>query len=306
MIEIKTNFQNGKIDKPTFINEMFESHQQLFEYVSLMKDTDIKKIEITDEGVLFISRENETKLFCTKNDKRTAPFEILNFDKYEAKDADLMYSLIKDGDTIFDIGANIGWYSINFSKKFPLAKIYSFEPIPDTYAQLVKNVGLNNASAIQHFNFGFSDETKTLSFYVSELTSVSSSAQNLTDDKNIKLIECKVKPIDDFAKDQPIKIDFIKCDVEGAELFVFKGAQETLKAHQPIVFTEMLRKWSAKYNYHPNDIIALFKELNYKCFSATPQNKLKEVILVDETTLETNFVFLHTTKHNDVIKRYEP
>jgi FkbM family methyltransferase len=305
MNQIKKNFQTGNIDKPTFINEMFASHQQLFEYVSLMKDTDIKKIEINDEGVLFTSRENETKLFCTKNDKRTAPFEILNFDKYEAQDADLMYGLIKDGDTIFDIGANIGWYSINFFKKFPTAKIYSFEPIPDTYAQLVQNVAINNASTIQYFNFGFSDETKTLSFYVSELTSVSSSAQNLTDDKNIKLIECKVQPIDNFIKEKPVTIDFIKCDVEGAELFVYKGAVETLKTHQPIVFTEMLRKWSAKYNYHPNDIIALFKELNYKCFIATTQNKLKEVILVDETTLETNFVFLHTTKHNDILKKYE-
>jgi FkbM family methyltransferase len=305
MNQIKKNFQTGNIDKPTFINEMFASHQQLFEYVSLMKDTDIKKIEINDEGVLFTSRENETKLFCTKNDKRTAPFEILNFDKYEAQDADLMYGLIKDGDTIFDIGANIGWYSINFSKKFPTAKIYSFEPIPDTYAQLVQNVAINNASTIQYFNFGFSDETKVLSFYVSELTSVSSSAQNLTDDKNIKLIECKVIPIDNFIKEKPVTIDFIKCDVEGAELFVYKGAVETLKTHQPIVFTEMLRKWSAKYNYHPNDIIALFKELNYKCFIATTQNKLKEVILVDETTLETNFVFLHTTKHNDILKKYE-
>jgi FkbM family methyltransferase len=305
MIDTKENFNSGKLDKQTYISKMYENHQLLFEYVKLINCTDIKKIEITDEGILFTSRENETKLFCTKNDKRTAPFEILNFDKYEALDADLMYSLIRNGDTIFDIGANIGWYSINFSKKFPDSKIYSFEPIPNTYIQLDNNISLNKLNNVKHYNFGFSDEEKKLSFYVSEFTSVSSSAQNLTEDTNIKLVECNVIPIDFFLKSTPVKIDFIKCDVEGAELFVFKGALETLKIHQPIIFTEMLRKWSAKFNYHPNDIINLLKTLDYKCFSAISKSQLKEVKLVEDSTVETNFIFLNTKKHQEIISRYE-
>jgi hypothetical protein len=48
----KQQFKNGDIDKQTFINTMFEQNQQLFEYTKLLKDTDIKSIEIGEGGVL--------------------------------------------------------------------------------------------------------------------------------------------------------------------------------------------------------------------------------------------------------------
>lgn len=304
MNELKQKYTSGEIDKSTFIDLMFEKNQQLFEYVKILNGTDIKKIEITDKGVLFTSRETDTKFFCTKNDKRTAPFEIMNFNKYEGSDADLMYSLIKDGDTIFDIGANIGWYSLNISNKYPNVKIYSFEPIPETFQQLSYNIKLNGNSNIQNFNFGFSDQEKIIEFFVSEYTSVSSSAQNLTEENHVKLVECKVVLLDDFTSKRSLHIDFIKVDVEGAELLVFKGAQETIKRDSPIIFTEMLRKWSAKFNYHPNDIITFFKNLNYKCYTGITINHLREVDEITEETLETNFIFLNLEQHAKIINTY--
>jgi hypothetical protein len=70
-----------------------------------------------------------------------------------------------------------------------------------------------------------------------------------------------------FVAKNNAKVDFIKCDVEGAELFVYQGAKATLMQQKPIVFTEMLRKWAAKFDYHPNDIIALFDELDIAVLS---------------------------------------
>ncbi|WP_342228107.1 FkbM family methyltransferase [Rickettsiella endosymbiont of Rhagonycha lignosa] len=60
-----------------------------------------------------------------------------------------------------------------------------------------------------------------------------------------------------FSEQKMTKLDFIKCDVEGAELTIYTGGINVIREHKAIIFTEMLRKWSVKFNYHPNDIIAL-------------------------------------------------
>lgn len=63
------------------------------------------------------------------------------------------------------------------------------------------------------------------------------------------------KKMDDWNKENNIYPDFIKCDVEGAELLVLKGGEETLKSKKPVIFIELIRKWAQKFNYHPNEVI---------------------------------------------------
>lgn len=55
----------------------------------------------------------------------------------------------------------------------------------------------------------------------------------------------------------------------------------------------MLRKWSAKFGYHPNDIIDLFASVGYKCF-VIKEDKLRKFARVDEETVGTNYFFLHS------------
>jgi tRNA1(Val) A37 N6-methylase TrmN6 len=82
-------------------------------------------------------------------DKRVTPVDTFNFDMYEKDDSEMLFKLINDGDTIFDIGANIGWYSIHISKNNPNSTIYSFEPIPETFNQLKANTEINDATPIK-------------------------------------------------------------------------------------------------------------------------------------------------------------
>jgi FkbM family methyltransferase len=305
LLEIKKQFQNQQISKPNFIDAMYEKHSELFDYCKIIGPTDIEKIEITKDGILFTSKEDAVRLFTQKADKRSAPFEIMNFDTYESDDADMLYQLIKDGDTVFDIGANIGWYSISITKKKPNTKIHAFEPIPFTFSNLVRNVALNGTEkSIITNNFGLSDKEDIITFYTSEHTTVSSSANNITEDDNTILVSCEILLMDDYVLKNGISVDFIKCDVEGAELFCFKGAINTLKTCRPIVFTEMLRKWSAKYNYHPNDIIKLFSSLGYLCFTIKNRYELRKLGAITDSTIETNFVFLHIEKHKNLIELY--
>jgi len=303
--KIKEDFKNGIINKANFIDEMSKQHQSLFEYVSLLQTVDIFSIEINEEGVLFTTKNDGIRFICKKTDQRVAPFEIMNFGDYESEDAAFLYSFINNGDVIFDIGANIGWYSMVLSKKFPLSTIHSFEPLPVTYESLTANIALNNANNIISNNFGFSDEAKTLKFFAKPNSSVSNSSKNIEEDKDAIETECKVITLDSYVFEKKIKVDVIKCDVEGAELLVYRGGIKTIETYKPIVFSEMLRKWSAKFGYHPNDIIALFMTQGYQCFINDGNQLLSEINEVTENTVNTNFFFLHSQKHGSIISKYK-
>ena len=124
---------------------------------------------------------------------------------------------------------------------------------------------------------------------------------NNRDDVNVS--KCKVTTLDEFTEKFSLKLDFIKCDVEGAELLVFKGGEKTIARELPIIFSEILRKYSSKFNYNPNDIFTFFRSLGYRAFTVK-EEYLTEFKEMDESTIETNFFFLHEFKHSNKIKKF--
>jgi FkbM family methyltransferase len=301
LFERRAAYQSGKISKQHYIEEMHHLHAALFEYAAYLRDTDIAEITITAEGVVMRTKAVGIKLLCDPADKRIIPVELLNFGTYEQKELDMMGRLMGENYTVWDIGANVGWYSINLAKAFPGSRVLAFEPIPATYRQLQRNVELNQVNNLEVHNFGFSNCAGTLTFYFYPECSGNASTANLTGNAAAQALSCPVKTVDDFAAASGLKMDFVKCDVEGAELFVFQGGTEAIARHQPVIFTEMLRKWSAKFNYHPNQIIELLAGIGYRCFVAEA-SKLRDFSVMDENTVETNFFFLHTVKHAPLIK----
>jgi FkbM family methyltransferase len=302
ILKTRDSFLNGEISKPDFIRLMYELHHaKLFEYTAYLKKTNIKSIEILDDELVMTSRDNGVKIICPLGDHRVAPIETLNFLDYETQDSAMIMQLVQATDTVIDIGANMGWYSINIAKKYPSSSVHAFEPIPKTYSFLRKNTLLNEISNVKILNFGLSNEAKDITFYFYPEGGVNASSANLSERADAELITCHVERLDDYVNQTSINVDFIKCDVEGAELFAFEGATETLQRDKPIVFTEMLRKWAAKFNYHPNEIISLFAELGYRCFTVA-DSKLVEFSLMDENTRQTNFFFLHKEKHHNQIQ----
>ena len=305
--DIKIKFEKKEISKTEFVDKMHELHKVLFDFSENLANTEIARIEIEDNKLIFVSRSTSlhpggVKFYCDVLDKRITPLEAFNFNMYEQEDSEMLYKLVDEGDTIFDIGANIGWYSNHLSKKLPSSKILSFEPIPETYAQLKRNTELNQAKNISLHNFAFSDKKQKLTFFYSPNVTGASSSVNITENSSMVELTCEATTIDLFAQETKLaKLDFIKCDVEGAEFMVYKGGVETIKKFQPIVFTEMLRKWSAKFNYHPNDIIEFFKNMGYQCY-VSKNGKLSQIETVSENTVETNFFFLDPIKHATKIK----
>lgn len=301
---IKEEWESGKIDKWLYIEKMYEIHSYLFQYADFIKSTNISNIEISAGSLIMTFRDSGVKFILCQNDKRLVPFEVINFGDYERPELEMQMKLIKPGISILDIGANFGWFSMHIAKKINDTKVFSFEPVPSTFEYLLKNIELNKIKNIKCFNFGFADIDGSFKFYVDPELSANASMVKLSDSNSVVEQKCIVKKIDDFVSHNKIPVDFIKCDVEGAELLVFKGGAKTISEQQPIVFAEMLRKWSSKFDYHPNDIISFFKNLNYRCF-VIENNMLKPFDWVDEKTIETNYFFLHEEKHSIEILNFE-
>lgn len=296
--QLKAQYQAGSLSKADFVAQIHDRvHSSLFSYAQQLDQTDILSIEITAGKVLMTSRCDGIRIAVDPEDHRTAPIEILNFGSYEPEETQVIRRIAKHMDTMLDIGANIGWYSLMAAKINPKAKIHAFEPIPTTYARLIDNCTLNGCDQTQLHchNYGFSKECGSFPFYFYPEGSVNASMQNLSNREDARIVECELRTLDSALEWLPSnsRIDFIKCDVEGNELFVLQGGLSLLSHHKPILMCELLRKWSASFGYHPNEAIDLMQNIGYKPYTVTSAGHLVEFGRISDVTIQTNFFFVH-------------
>jgi len=141
--------------------------------------------------------------------------------------------------TLFDIGANIGQYGIEFKSRFPESNVHSFEPSASAFEGLVVTSSkYKNWSA---YNFGFGSEEKQLKLYSHLAGSASATLINQeevfgrTSNFNFELVD--IKKLDDFLKANPDYFpDILKIDIEGFELDCLKGCSDNIDKIKIIQF----------------------------------------------------------------------
>jgi FkbM family methyltransferase len=304
IIELNKAYKQGAIDKKQYNDAMAERHTVLFDYQALIKNSNIESLTITENDLIARFRSPAIRMVCPYGDTRTAALGALTAGDYEPTEIKIVTTILRmlgEDISFFDIGANVGFYSLVLSSYFPNLKGYAFEPIPSTFGYLKRNFELNNISNIKAVNIGLSDKSGEFVFY-SYPSHLGASSLAITVEASDRVeISCAVSTLDEFIIKENKKIDFIKCDVEGAELKCFKGGLVAIKKNLPVIFVEMLRKWSAKFNYHPNEIIKLLTDIGYICFDFST-GKLVKFEKMEEETIATNFIFLHIQKHKAIIE----
>jgi FkbM family methyltransferase len=294
--DLKAAYAAGDISKPAFIKHAHSAfHSLLFKYAQEIEDTDIACVQITDHGVVMTTRTDGIAMIVDSADHRTAPVEALNFNSYEPFETSVIRSLAPNIDTMLDIGANIGWYSLLVASVNKNAAIHAFEPIPGTFRRLSDNCLLNRANSISCHNFGFSSKPGSFPFYFYPEGSGNASICNLAGRADAQVIDCELRTLSSFCLDLPpaASVDFIKCDVEGNELFVFQSSSPVLQKYKPVLLVELLRKWCAPFGYHPNEVLDLMFGLGYSAYGVDRAGKLVLIKSILDSTAETNFFFVH-------------
>jgi FkbM family methyltransferase len=145
--------------------------------------------------------------------------------------------------TIVDIGANIGQFCSAAKLFYPAATVLSFEPDPDSYAQLVANT--DRLNLVRTFNVGLGSTRGMMTFYRHQL-SVMSSFTTAPGEHYSSEIKLPVERLDDVLTDVD-RIDLLKIDVEGFEYQVLAGAESVLQRTGAVIVEVRLGdqgKWS--------------------------------------------------------------
>lgn len=183
-------------------------------------------------------------------------------------------SLLRRGDAVADIGANVGYYSLLFSRLVGArGGVHSFEPAPATFDELEAAVrGERRSGNVILNRCALSDAEATTTLYLpgddhGQASLARHTAGSWGREAPIHAFPCRVTTLDHYAESRALAaLSFIKCDVEGAELPVLRGGQETIRRFTPLLYLEVSRHWSADFAYEPADILRFLEPLGYDRF----------------------------------------
>jgi len=138
---------------------------------------------------------------------------------------------IKKGDVIVDIGANIGYYTLQEARLVgDDGKVYAIEPVPENVELLKKNIELNNYSNIEVFQLAVGDVNKTDYVYISDRRNTASMIKSQA---SIDKVPVEVTTLDKFLENKPLP-SLIRMDVEGYEGEIIKGMRGLLESNKPL------------------------------------------------------------------------
>ena len=194
---------------------------------------------------------------------------------WEKHETEMFKKVIKEGMTVVDIGAHIGYYTIiaaNLVGK--KGKIYAFEPEPENYSLLVKNIEINGYQNIIPVKKAVSNKVGTAKLFLG-----TSALHTILESKgNNQSIEVETTTLDGFFTEKE-KIDVIKMDAEGAEYMILQGMRRLLEDNNDlIILTEFYPALLKKYVEPKRYLQELIKN-NFKLFVI--DNKKIEPVGID-------------------------
>lgn len=191
--------------------------------------------------------------------------------------------LVKKGDTVIDIGANLGYYTC------PLAdlvgeqgKVYAVEPVPVIFSVLKRNVG--KRKNVELLNYALGEEERAIEMANDSVAAVGyfGTGRNFVSEgelsKDAVRFTAQMRRGSELFKGVE-KIDFIKCDIEGYERVVLPEMRPLIERHHPMVLVETDGE-------SRQQIIRMFTELGYSAYMLVGG---KEVTLEEESDKDIIF-----------------
>jgi len=202
-------------------------------------------------------------------------------DENERSEPDLLMirEFIQEGDQVFDIGANYGLFTKIMSNYVGKSGfVFSFEPIPDTFKYLSNNIKKLELNNVEAFNIAISDQHGKVFMEVPKFENYGENfyEARIVERPDNKLIsyEIETTSLDDLVKEHKLKPSFIKCDVEGHEWKVIKGAVKLLSDFGPAMLIE-INQPLIEPDINTTQLLALLKSLDYNIYINENQKIVK-------------------------------
>ena len=223
------------------------------------------------------------------------------FQDFEPEETAFVESVLKPGDTFVDVGASIGWYTLNAARKVGASgRVYAFEPDPRSVELLRKNVAANGLDNVTVVPKAVSETTGSKKFFLRKTRWANNSFYDpLKDPKILVLpfiqgnstegfaeeVDIETISLDDYLKNA--RVNVMKMDTEGAEHLVQKGALGVFRNNRDItVISEFIPLYIASSGGNPEEFLRTFVNLGFSISEISDETK-KIVPATTEELLRT-------------------
>ena len=200
---------------------------------------------------------------------------------------------LRRGMTVLDIGAHHGLYTLLASKRVGAnGKVVAFEPSPRERKKLRRNVLLNLSFNVHIEPLALGKESSDADLHLVEgAEDGCNSLRPPVVSSSTRPVRVKVAPLDEFLHRARIPVvDFVKLDVEGAELDVLKGAERLLHGGaRPVFLVEVYDIRTRPWGYDAREIVQYLSRAGFRWFQLTTAGFV-EPISPDNDTYDMNLV----------------
>lgn len=181
--------------------------------------------------------------------------------------------LVSPGDTVLDIGANAGFYAARLAHLVgPQGAVHAFEPIPETFDVLRHVVAALGLANVVLYPAAVADREgeqtmevpregcKVENYYLAHLSLAPAGGQ--------RTLRVRTRTLDALRAAGLPRVSFVKCDVEGAELLVLRGAAGLLRADRPVVLCEVSDDMAGRLGHASGEVFDFLRDLGYEAWYA--------------------------------------
>jgi FkbM family methyltransferase len=214
-------------------------------------------------------------------------------DGYEPETSRTLRFLFERAASFIDVGANCGFYSVLGSLWNPNLKVISFEPVPQIFSRLKKNILRNRLQGRVHCeNIALSSKSGTATLFLPpgegldpETTGTLVSESWQATQVSPLLVEVQTMRFDEYETRHPTRVDLIKIDVEDFEADVLEGMRAVIARDRPFIVCEILPR------PHRNQRTwKILEDLNYQPYWITPEGYIRISTFDFNRTQSTDFL----------------
>jgi FkbM family methyltransferase len=218
---------------------------------------------------------------------------------YDRNNFTAISHFVKPGYVCFDVGANIGVYSVILANvSGDPRNVHAFEPVDHVRKKLTNNAKLNGLKGLNVNDFALGSAPGTLAMHQIKEGHFRGGTSTFTLNKNVAKIgegqfdvrQVEIRTLDQYVSEHVLdRVDFVKIDVEGFEIEVLKGAAETINRFKPTIILEYEESRHAE---HADTLRKILFGSGYE---------VSEYISFKDTLVLSPFEFDHQPLHRNLL-----